>query len=39
MRRLQQPEDIAAICLFLASNGARNISGESLNIDGGVVRD
>ena len=39
MRRLQQPEDIAAICVFLASNGARNISGESMNIDGGVVRD
>lgn len=39
MGRLQQPDDIASICVFLASNGARNISGESMNIDGGVVRD
>ena len=39
MNRFQQPEDIAALALFLASDGARNISGESINLDGGVVRD
>lgn len=39
MRRLQQPEDVASLVSFLASDGARNISGESMNLDGGVVRD
>ena len=36
--RFQQPEDVAALALFLASDGARNISGEAINLDGGVVR-
>lgn len=39
MNRFQQPKDIAALALFLASDAARNISGESINLDGGVVRD
>lgn len=39
MNRFQKPEDIAALAVFLASDGARNISGESINLDGGVVRD
>ena len=39
MRRLQKPEDVAALASFLASDGARNLSGESINLDGGVVRD
>ena len=39
MRRFQKPEDVAALALFLASDGARNISGESINLDGGAVRD
>ena len=39
MRRFQTPEDIAQLCLFLASDAAKNINGESINIDGGVVRD
>ena len=39
MNRFQKPEDIAALALFLASDGARNISGEAINLDGGVVRD
>lgn len=39
MRRLQKPEDVAALCVFLASDGARNINGESMNLDGGTVRD
>ncbi len=39
MRRFQTPSDVAALCYFLASDGARNISGESMNLDGGSVRD
>lgn len=39
MRRLQTPDDVAGLCAFLASDDARNISGESMNLDGGVVRD
>lgn len=39
MRRLQTPEDVAGLCVFLASDDARNISGESMNLDGGAVRD
>ena len=38
MCRFQQPEDVAALALFLASDGARNINGEAINLDGGVVR-
>lgn len=39
MKRFQTPEDVASLVLFLASDLAGNISGESLNLDGGVVRD
>lgn len=39
MNRFQKPADIAALALFLASDGARNINGEAINLDGGVVRD
>ena len=39
MRRFQTPEDVASLVLFLSSDGARNINGESINLDGGVVRD
>ena len=39
MCRFQAPDDIAQICLFLASDGAKNINGETINVDGGVVRD
>jgi NAD(P)-dependent dehydrogenase (short-subunit alcohol dehydrogenase family) len=35
--RANQPEDIAAMALFLASPGARNITGQSYNVDGGLV--
>jgi NAD(P)-dependent dehydrogenase (short-subunit alcohol dehydrogenase family) len=35
--RANQPEDIAAMAVFLASPGARNITGQSYNIDGGLV--
>ena len=37
LRRANQPEDIADMCVFLASPGARNISGQSMNVDGGLV--
>ena len=35
--RANQPEDIAALAVFLASPGARNITGQSYNVDGGLV--
>ena len=31
--------DVAALAVFLASPGARNITGQSLNVDGGVIFD
>jgi len=37
LRRANQPEDIAAMAVFLASPGARNITGQSYNVDGGLV--
>jgi NAD(P)-dependent dehydrogenase (short-subunit alcohol dehydrogenase family) len=35
--RLGRPEDVADACLFLASDGARWITGASLTVDGGVM--
>jgi NAD(P)-dependent dehydrogenase (short-subunit alcohol dehydrogenase family) len=35
MRELARPEDVAAAVVFLASDGARMITGDSLRIDGG----
>lgn len=37
LRRLNGPEDIAAMAVFLASPGARNITGQAYNVDGGLV--
>ena len=37
--RPNDPEDIAAMAVFLASPGARNITGQSYNVDGGIVPD
>src|SRR3954451_22044143 len=37
IRRANTPHDIAALAVFLASPGARNITGQSINIDGGLV--
>ena len=39
MGRMQQPSEIAAGVVFLASMGARAITGETLTIDGGLTRD
>jgi len=35
--RWQLPEEIAAMAVFLASDHAKNITGQTLNIDGGQV--
>jgi NAD(P)-dependent dehydrogenase (short-subunit alcohol dehydrogenase family) len=35
--RPNDPEDIAAMARFLAGPGARNITGQSINVDGGLV--
>ncbi len=35
--RANTPEDIAAMALFLASPGARNVTGQCYNVDGGLV--
>ena len=39
LKRFQETEDVANLVCFLASDEARNISGESMNLDGGVIRD
>ena len=35
--RTNEPEDIAAMAAFLAGPGARNITGQTFNVDGGLV--
>ena len=37
--RPNEPFDIAALAVFLASPGARNITGQSFNVDGGLIFD
>jgi len=39
LQRVNDPEDIAAMAVFLASPGARNITGQSYNVDGGIIPD
>lgn len=38
LQRFQKPEDVAAMVVFLASDESMNVSGEAINLDGGVVR-
>ena len=33
--RMGEPEDVAAPCVFLASDDARYITAQTLNVDGG----
>ncbi len=39
LRRANDPADIAAMAVFLASPGARNITGQTYNVDGGLIPD
>lgn len=39
LARPNDPADIAAMIVFLASPGSRNITGQSFNVDGGLVPD
>jgi NAD(P)-dependent dehydrogenase (short-subunit alcohol dehydrogenase family) len=35
MKRMGNPDDIAPICLFLVSDGAKYITGQNIAVDGG----
>jgi len=35
--RWQEPEDVAAMAVFLASKRAKNVTGQTINVDGGMV--
>lgn len=37
LNRWQEPEDVASLAVFLASAKAKNITGQTLNVDGGQV--
>jgi NAD(P)-dependent dehydrogenase (short-subunit alcohol dehydrogenase family) len=39
LKRANDPEDIAMMAVFLASPGARNVTGQSFNVDGGLIPD
>ena len=39
LRRSNTPEDIAHMAVYLASDEARNITGQSFNVDGGLMWD
>ena len=36
LQREQTPEDIGKAAVFFASDDAKNITGQSLNVDGGM---
>lgn len=37
LKRFQEPEDIARVVLFLCSEDAANMTGQAINVDGGLV--
>jgi NAD(P)-dependent dehydrogenase (short-subunit alcohol dehydrogenase family) len=37
LKRFVRPEDHAAICVFLASDDGANITGQDINVSGGLV--
>ena len=37
LNRWQTPEDVAAMAVFLASSRAANVTGQTINVDGGFV--
>jgi NAD(P)-dependent dehydrogenase (short-subunit alcohol dehydrogenase family) len=37
LNRWQEPEDVAAMAVFLASRRAGNVTGQTINVDGGYV--
>ncbi|MDX2156096.1 MAG: glucose 1-dehydrogenase [Hyphomicrobiaceae bacterium] len=37
LRRANDPSDIGAMVVFLATPGARNITGQTYNVDGGII--
>jgi NAD(P)-dependent dehydrogenase (short-subunit alcohol dehydrogenase family) len=36
LRRANDPEDVASLAVYLASDAARNVTGQSWNVDGGL---
>jgi NAD(P)-dependent dehydrogenase (short-subunit alcohol dehydrogenase family) len=36
--RLVRPEEVAAVCILLASNAGRGITGQAINVDGGWIQ-
>jgi NAD(P)-dependent dehydrogenase (short-subunit alcohol dehydrogenase family) len=39
MGRIEEPEDVAVVVRFLASDGARFMTGQGINVTGGVRMD
>jgi NAD(P)-dependent dehydrogenase (short-subunit alcohol dehydrogenase family) len=37
LKRAGQPEDVAGLVAFLASDDARYITGQTINVDGGLI--
>ncbi len=37
LQRWQKPEDIAAMIVFLSSDRASEVTGQTINVDGGCV--
>jgi 3-oxoacyl-[acyl-carrier protein] reductase len=35
--RANEADDIAALAVFLAGPGSRNITGQAFNVDGGII--